>query len=107
MAAPLIPIVWYHFIFNLLLQVFDGVLTYEVLSLGAQEANPLVRNAITQWGTVWGLLYWKTLACGLLLLIFALRHRQRALTIKALTLTATVYGCLSFAGLCELFLHFN
>ena len=35
---------------------------------GVPEANPLVNAAISEWGVVWGLLYWKTLACGLLLL---------------------------------------
>jgi len=107
MTTPLIPVVWSHFIFNLLLQVFDGLVTYQVLSQGVPEANPLVRSAIVEWGAVWGLLYWKTLACVLLALIFALRHRRRALTIKALTLTESVYGSVSFAGLCELFLLFG
>ena len=102
MAARLIPVVWSHFIFNLLLQLFDGILTYQVLSLGIPEWNPLVATAIEQWGDVWGLLYWKSFACVLLLLIFALRHRRRALTIKAFTLTSTVYGLVATAGLYEL-----
>ena len=107
MAASLVPAIWSHLIFNLLLQVFDGVLTYQVVSQGVPEANPLVRNTILEWGAVWGLLYWKMLACGLLLLIFALRHRLQALTIKALTITAAAYGSVSLAGLIELFLHFR
>jgi uncharacterized membrane protein len=101
------PSIWYAFILNVLLQVFDGVLTYGVLHLGVSEANPLVNSAIAQWGTAWGLIYWKTLACVLLLLIFALRHKRQALTIRALTLTATVYGCFSIAGFFELLLQFN
>jgi hypothetical protein len=105
MTGPFVPVVWGHFIYNLLLQVFDAVLTYQVLALGVPEANPLVSTAIAQWGTVWGLLYWKTLACVLLLLIFMLRHKRRDLTIKAFTLTSTVYGCLFVAGLYELFLQ--
>jgi Domain of unknown function (DUF5658) len=104
MAASLMPAVWSHFIFNLLLQVFDGLLTYHVLSDGIPEANPLVSSAIVQWGMVWGLLYWKTVACVLLALIFALRHRRRALTIKALAVTGAVYAYVSIAGISILFL---
>jgi hypothetical protein len=105
MTAPLI--IWFHFILNLLLQALDGLLTYHVLSLGVPEANPLVSSAIMQWGAVWGLLYWKTFACVLLLLIFALRHRRQALIIKALTITEAVYASVSIAGLCVLFLEFS
>ena len=94
------------FIYNLFLQFFDGLLTYQVLSLGVPEANPLVNAAISEWGVVWGLLYCKTLACVLLLLIFALRHGQTTLTIRALTLTASVYSIFSAASLYEAFLRF-
>ena len=94
MAAFMFPSIWSQFKVNLLLQIFDGLYTYHVLSLGVPEANPLVRDAISNWGEVWGLLYWKVLACTLLVLIFALRHFRQSLTLKALTLTSTVYGCL-------------
>ena len=94
-------------IYNLFLQFFDGLLTCQVLSLGVPEANPLVNAAIAEWGVVWGLLYWKTLACVLLLLIFALRHRRKALTIRALTLTASVYSVFSAASLFEALLRFG
>ena len=47
-------------VYNLFLQFFDGLFTYQVLSLGVPEANPLVNAAIAQWGVVWDLLYWKT-----------------------------------------------
>jgi hypothetical protein len=106
MHSPL-PVVWFQFIVNLLLQAFDGFLTYQVLSLGVPELNPLVRNTIMQWGVVWGLLYWKIFACVLLLIIFALRHRERSLTIKAFALTAAVYAYVSIGGVCMLVLHFN
>jgi len=43
--------------------LFDGILTYQVVSIGIPEANPLVRQAIIEWGAAWGLLYWKLLAC--------------------------------------------
>jgi hypothetical protein len=104
MTAPLIPPVWFHFLLNLLLQLLDGLLSYHAVSGGVPEANPLVNSAISAWGIFWGLLYWKTLACVLLVLIFALRHRRRALTIKALTLTAAVYGSVFIASLSVLLL---
>ncbi len=102
MPVRLFPIVWSHFIFNLLLQLADGILTYQVLLLGIPEGNPLVATTIEQWGEVWGLLYWKVFACVLLSLIFSLRHRRRALTIKAFTLTSTVYGLVAAVALYEL-----
>jgi hypothetical protein len=107
MAASLIPPIWCHLLLNLLLQVFDGVLTYQALSDGVPEANPLVNSAISAWGIVLGLLYWKTFACVLLLLMFALRHRRRILIIKAFALTAAVYAYVSAAGVCALFLQFT
>lgn len=97
--SPLLPLPVSYFIFNLLLQVFDGLFTYHVLSRGIQEANPIVRQAILQWGALWGLLYWKGIACALLLCIFALRHRRRALTMRAFKITGAVYGCLALAGM--------
>ena len=84
--------IWSKFKFNLLLQIFDGLFTYHVLSLGVPEANPLVRDTISAWGEIWGLVYWKVLACALIGLIFALRHFRQGLTLKALTLTSTVYS---------------
>jgi len=104
MTASLIPFIWCLFILNLLLQALDGLLTYHFLSLGVPEWNPLVHTTITLWGAAWGLLYWKILACFLLLVIFALRHRRPALIRKALTLTATVYSCFFLVGVYELLL---
>lgn len=106
MAAPVAPAVWSHFMLNILLQIFDGVLTYRVLSDGVPEANPLVSSAIAQWGSLWGLLYWKIVACALLGFIFALRHRRRSLAIKALALTAAVYAYVSIAGVSIVLLKF-
>jgi hypothetical protein len=90
--------VWPHFICNLILQLVDALVTHHVLAAGIPEANPLVAAAIGSWGSVWGLLYCKAFACVLLLLIFALRHKRRDLTIKAFRLTATVYGCVCVAA---------
>ena len=106
MAAPVAPAVWSHFMLNILLQIFDGVLTYHVLSDGVPEANPLVSSAIAQWGSLWGLLYWKIVACALLGFIFALRHRRRSLAIKALALTAAVYAYVSIAAVSIVLLKF-
>lgn len=81
------------FKFNLLLQVFDGLFTYHVLTQqGVPEANPIVRSTIYEWGALWGIVYWKLFACVLLGLIFALRHRKYGLSFKALTVTSAVYG---------------
>ena len=81
------------FTFNLFLQFTDGLVSYQAFALGAAEANPVVAAAIVNWGMVWGLAYNKTLACVLLLLIFALRRSQRLLAIRALSVTASVYVC--------------
>ena len=79
-------------ILNLTLQVFDGLFSYQVFSLGAAEANPFVSAAIANWGVTYGLLYKKTLACALLLLIFSLGFRHPSLAKRALILTASVYA---------------
>lgn len=105
--TPLPSFLFGYLIFNLLLQVFDGVLTYQVVNYGVQEANPLVRSAMAAWGVVWGLVFWKALACALLLLIFAMRRRLQAFALKAFTLTAAVYGPVIFLSFCELVLHFS
>ena len=106
MAAFMFSSIWLQFKFNLLLQVFDGLFTYHLLSLGVPEANPFVHDAISSWGEVWGLVYWKVLACALLALIFALRHFRQALTLRALTLTSTVYGGLFVISLYHFLLVF-
>jgi|RhiMetdeSRZDD1v2_1073273.scaffolds.fasta_scaffold139287_5 uncharacterized protein DUF5658 len=88
-------------ILNLTLQVFDGLFSYQVFSLGAAEANPFVSAAISNWGVLYGLLYKKILACALLLLIFALGFRHPSLAKRALILTASVYTSVAVASLWE------
>ena len=67
-------------ILNLTLQVFDGLFSYQAFSLlGAHEANPFVGAAISSWGVIYGLLYKKTFACALLLLIFSIGFRHPSL----------------------------
>jgi hypothetical protein len=102
-----IPTVWSYLSVNLLLQAFDGVLTYRVLSLGIPEANPLVSASIAHWGQLWGLLLWKTLACVLLLVIFKFRHQRQSLTIQAYRITAGVYGWFGVLSLCELLVNLD
>ena len=79
-------------ILNLLLQCFDDLLSYQAFLAGAVEANPLVAAAILSWGVIYGLLYKKTLACALLLLVFAFRHSLPSLTRRGLMVTASVYA---------------
>ena len=88
--------------FNLVLQFFDGLVSYQAFSVGAAEANPLVAAAIINWGVIWGLLYNKTLACVLLLLIFTFGYRRHLLATRALTVTAWVYSCVAVVCLWEL-----
>jgi hypothetical protein len=87
--------------FNLFLQFTDGLTSYQAFALGAAEANPVVAAAILNWGMIGGLLYSKTLACLLLILIFALSNR-RLLAMRALTVTASVYMCAIIVCLWEL-----
>ena len=88
--------------FNLFLQLTDGLVSYQAFALGAAEANPVVAAAIVNWGMIWGLIYNKALACVLLLLIFALSRSQRLMTMRALTVTASVYMCAITVCLWEL-----
>ena len=75
-------------ILNLTLQVFDGLFSYQVFYWCARRQS-IVAAAISSWGVIYGLLYKKTLACFLLLVIFALRHRHALLVKRAMVLTAS------------------
>jgi Domain of unknown function (DUF5658) len=86
-------------ILNLTLQVFDGLFSYQAFSLGVAEANPFVSAAIANWGVIYGLLYKKTFACALLVLIFSLGFRHPSLAKRALILTASVYTSVAVACL--------
>jgi hypothetical protein len=89
-------------ILNLTLQVFDGLFSYQVFSLGAAEANPFVSAAIASWGVIYGLLYKKILACALLLLVFAFRHSLPLLTRRGLIVAASVYASVAVVCLWEI-----
>jgi len=107
MTALMFPSISGQFKLNLLLQIFDGVFSYHVLAQGIPEANPLVSSAIAQWGTIWGLVFWKVLACALLAMIFSLRHFRQGLAMQALTLTSTVYVFFFLISVYYLLLEFS
>lgn len=83
------------FVLNIVLQIFDGVATYQGLQMGWQEANPLLAAAFELFGVEPALLFFKIEACGLLWLL----HRAAPLRvgITVLRLLAAVYCTLSLA----------
>lgn len=62
------------FLLNVVLQIFDGVATYQGLHLGFGEANPLLRSAFTVLGVDNALMLFKAQACGILFLLHQYRH---------------------------------
>jgi hypothetical protein len=56
-------------ILNVLLQLFDGVATYQGLRFGVREANPILVFAFSLLGVGPALLLFKAKACGLLVLL--------------------------------------
>ncbi len=99
MNAQFTRVAWRLLVFNLLLQFFDGLMSYQVLSAGAAESNPIVDAAILNWGVILGLFYHKILACVLLVLIFVVGRRRQLLATQALAITASVYTCFGFVCL--------
>ena len=79
---------------NVMLQTFDGLATYQGLSLGVQEGNPVMHAAMVQWGVGETLLGTKGAVCLALPFFLLLRHRR--LSVWALALIAGVYLVLSF-----------
>jgi len=80
---------------NLVLQVFDGIATYEGLRIGWQEANPLLVQVFAMMGVGPGLLLFKAKACGLLLLVH--HFTPVPVWIKVLRMLAAVYCTFSLA----------
>src|SRR5438034_11199751 len=95
-------VVYFLFLLNLGLQVFDGLSTYHGLQLGWPEGNPLVHALMVHWGAGWALLGVKSAACALLLLVYCLGTHP--LIARALTLTAAYYLTFSFLPWVSLFL---
>lgn len=77
-------------LFNLFLQLVDGIFSYARLS--AATPGPL------PWSMLVGVLYHKSLACLLLLLMVWLGKRKQELAVNALVITATIYT--AFAAYC-------
>lgn len=57
------------FALNVLLQLVDGLLTYQALQIGFPEGNPLLKASMATVGSGSALLLFKANACGLLLLL--------------------------------------
>jgi hypothetical protein len=57
------------FALNVLLQVVDGLLTYQALQIGFPEGNPLIKASMATIGSGSALLLFKANACGFLLLL--------------------------------------
>jgi hypothetical protein len=57
------------FALNVLLQLVDGLLTYQALQIGFPEGNPLIKASMATVGTGSALLLYKANACGFLLLL--------------------------------------
>jgi len=89
---------------NIVLQVFDGVATYQGLQLGWREANPILLVAFRAVGVGPALLLFKIEACGLLWLL----HRVAPLSvgIAVLRMLAAVYCVLSLAPWLGKFISF-
>ena len=80
---------------NILLQVVDGLASYQILSAGVPEENPVVATYIAHWGVFGGLVYSKAIGCILVILIFMLRKRVEAVVVHGLTIIACVYSILA------------
>jgi hypothetical protein len=80
---------------NLVLQLFDGIATYQGLSIGWQEANPLLVAAFGLMGVGPALLVFKAKACALLLLVY--RFTPVPVGIKVMRMLAAVYCTFSLA----------
>ncbi len=94
-------------IVNLLLQLFDGLASYYIISTGVPEANPLVASYIENWGVFGGLLFAKLLGCALVIFVFTLRHKAEIVVAQGLTVLAYLYSCLGVLLTIKLVLLFT
>ena len=90
MQDSMVKLVWA----NLLLQILDGVASYQILSTGVPEFNPLVSYYIENWGLMGGLFYGKLVGCALVWLIFLLRKRVGPIVVQGLIFVACFYSLL-------------
>jgi uncharacterized protein DUF5658 len=92
---------------NFLLQILDGVASYQILSAGVPEVNPLVEYYIESWGLMGGLFYGKLVGCALVWLLFLLRQRVEPMVARGLMLIACLYafvGILLMAKMVSLYI---
>ena len=80
-------------VLNIVLQVFDGVATYQGLRLGFEEANPVLVAAFNHLGVAASLLLFKLIACALLFLLHCTAPARVRLGI--MRMLAAVYCVLS------------
>jgi hypothetical protein len=86
---------WALLSLNLVLQLFDGIATYQGLRVGWAEANPLLVAVFGMMGVGPGLLLFKLKACVLLLLVY--RFTPAPVGIRVFQLLAAVYCTFSLA----------
>ncbi len=77
------------FVLNIALQIFDGVATYQGLTAGWREANPVIAGVFEQLGIGPTLLLFKAMAGGLLVLLN--QHRYNFLVAPGLSALAGTY----------------
>jgi hypothetical protein len=82
------------FLLNLVLQLFDGVATYQGLRFHWTEGNPLLLSAMPYLGVGATLVLFKAKACGFLVVLRRLAGRP--FVYESLVVLATVYTFLSF-----------
>jgi hypothetical protein len=80
---------------SLVLQLFDGIATYQGLGIGWEEANPLLVAAFGLLGVGPALLLFKVKACALLLLVYG--FTPIPIGIKVMRMLAAVYCTFSLA----------
>ncbi len=76
-------------VFNMFLQVLDGLVTYLGVRVGYHEGNPLIAAGIAHLGPIPALLVFKTEACLCLLGLWHLRASR--LAVPALLVSAAAY----------------
>jgi hypothetical protein len=82
------------FLLNLVLQLFDGIATYQGLRFHWGEGNPFIAASMPYYGAGATLLLFKAKACGFLVLLRRLGERQ--FVYESLVVLATVYTFFSF-----------
>lgn len=81
-------------VLNILLQVFDGVATYQGLHAGFPEGNPIVAWGIEHLGPAAALGLFKLEACACLVVLWWLGARS-TIAVPALAAAAAIYAIAS------------